>query len=49
MASTKSDQQPIVIANIAGLLKELEELGQRAKPVEHQRPEQPTAMVIKGK
>jgi hypothetical protein len=44
MASTKSDQQPTVIANIASLLKELEELGQRVKPVE-QRPGQPPAVV----
>jgi hypothetical protein len=49
MASTKSEQQPTVIANIPGLLKELEELGQRVKPVERERSEQPPAMVIKGK
>jgi hypothetical protein len=49
MASTKPGQQPTVMANFAGLLKELEELGQRVKPVEHQRPEQLTALVIKGK
>jgi hypothetical protein len=49
MAALKSEQQPIVIANIPGLLKELEELGQRVKPIEQQRSEQPGAMVVKGK
>jgi hypothetical protein len=49
MASTKPGQQPTLSANTAGLLKELEELGQRVKPIESQQSEQPAAMVIKGK
>jgi hypothetical protein len=49
MAALKSEQQPTVIANIPGLLQELEELGQRIKPVERERSEQPAAMVVKGK
>lgn len=49
MASTKPDQMPTLTANIPALLKELMELGQRVKPVEQQRPEQPATMVIKGK
>jgi hypothetical protein len=49
MASTKSEQQPTVIANIPGLLKELELLGQRIKPVEREQSERPPAMVVKWK
>jgi hypothetical protein len=48
MNASKSASKPTVNANIAGLLKELEQLGQRAKPVEYQRPEQ-QAVVVKGK
>jgi hypothetical protein len=48
MAALKSEQQPTIVANIAGLLKELEELGQRVKPVECERSEQPAVMVVKG-
>jgi hypothetical protein len=49
MVSTKSAQRPTIKADITTLLKELHELGQRAKPIEYQRPEQQAAVVIKGK
>ena len=49
MTASKSAPKPTVNANIPSLLKELEQLGQRTRPVEYQRPEQQSAVVIKGK
>jgi len=49
MTTTKSSTKPTVSANIPSLLKELEELGQRTKPVEYQRPQLSATVVIKGK
>jgi hypothetical protein len=49
MAQAKADQRPTIIANIPGLLRELEQLGQRARPVEREQSATPAAMVIKGK
>jgi hypothetical protein len=49
MASTNSAQRPTVNADITSLLKELQELGKRARPIECQRPGQQSVVVVKGK
>ena len=49
MPAGKSDPSSTLNANLAALVRELQQLGQKVKPSEQRRPEQPAALVIKGK